>query len=199
MEQKTLKEEFSGLMKLEGEIRGVAIKSDLDFILKEEGEEGLKKLEETITKLGYPLKHKEINSMDFYPLGLEAITFVAIKRLFNFNDKKFQEMGGSEAKCSLLIRLFMKYFYSIERFAKEVSKIWREYFTVGDLKIIEFNKEKRYVILRLGNFRCHPLHCLSLLGYFPTIVQMIVGSKASCEETKCVHRGDKYHEFLLRW
>jgi len=199
MEQKALEEEFSELIKLEGEIRGVAIKSDLDFILKEEGKEGLKKLEYTITKFSYPIKREEVSTMDFYPLGLEAITFVAIKRLFDWDDKKFQEMGSSEAKRSLVIRLFMRYFYSIERFSKEVPKIWREYFTVGDLEVRELNREEKYVILRLENFRCHQLHCQSLMGYFHTIVQMIIGSKASCEETKCLHRGDKYHEFLLKW
>ncbi|GAI52915.1 unnamed protein product, partial [marine sediment metagenome] len=31
------------------------------------------------------------------------------------------------------------------------------------------------------------------------IIQMIVGSKVTSEETKCVHRGDEYHEFLLKW
>lgn len=141
-----------------------------------------------------------MRSMDFYPLGLLAVNMLAIKRVFKYDDKKFQEMGSVEAKTSsLVIRLFMKYFVSIDLAAKKAPEMWRKHYTTGDLKVAELNKEKKYIVLRLENFSCHPLFCQDLVGYFPSIVEMVVGSDASCEETKCVHRGDEYHEYILRW
>ena len=199
MEQIISQEEFDELMRIKGEIRGVSIKSDLEFILKERGSEDLNKIEKTITNFGYPIAYKEIQILNFYPLGLDAIIMLLAKRMLDFENKDFQKMGRYEAKLSLIMRLFMRYFYSIDRFAKEISSIWRKYFTVGDIKIIEFSKEKKYVILRIENFLCHPLFCQSLIGYFPVVLGMIVKGSVDCEETKCVYRGDEYHEFLMKW
>ena len=200
MEEIVTKEEFNELMGLEGKARGIPFKTQADFIIKKEGKEGLKRLEDTMAKLGYPLKYRKMRSMDFYPLGLLAVNMIAIKRLFNYDDKKFQEMGSVEAKSSsLIIRLFMSYFVSIDLAAKKVSEIWRKHYTLGELKVVELNKEKKYIVLRLENFRCHSLFCQDLVGYFPSMVEMVVGSDVTCEEIKCVHRGDEYHEYLLKW
>lgn len=199
MEEIISKEEFDELMSLEGEVKGTGIKTHGEFILKEEGEEGLKKLEEIMTKLGYPIKYKEIKSTTLYPFGVEAVTLVAIKRLFNYDDKKFQEMGKFHAKVSLIIRLFMKYFVSLERMTKEGQKIWQRYFTIGELKVVEINERGRRLVFRVENFKFHPLHCQILMGSLPTVIQMIIGKPATCEETKCVHQGDEYHEFSVKW
>ena len=197
MEQIITEEEIKEFLKLKGEIRGLGFKTEAKFVLKEEGEEGLKKLEDTMAKLGYP--YNEIKTMDFYPLGLLAVNMLVIKRLFNYDDKKFQEMGKFEAKSSLIIRLFMKYFVSLERVAKEAPKMWRKYYTIGDLKVPEVNQEKRYIIIKIENFSLHPILCQVLMGYFLTIVKMVLKGEATCEETKCVFRGDECHEFLMRW
>ena len=200
MEQIISKEEFDELMKIKGEAGAFSFHPAGEFIIKETGEEGLKKLEDIMAKFGYPIKYKERGRTDFYPIGMVAIRLLFLKRLFNFSEEKFREMGRFESKASLIIRIFMRYFVSLERVTKEIPKMWRRYFTVGDLKTIELNKEKKYTILRLENFHLHPLHCHTVIGYFSSLLQMITKSKqVFCEETKCVHRGDKYHEFLLKW
>lgn len=199
MEPIISKEELDELMSLGGKGRGVLFKTASKFILKEKGEEGLKKLEETITNLGYPIKFQKIRAMDFYPMGLYAVTLVTIQGLFNFNEEKFIEMGKFESKISLIIRLFIRYFFSIDVVVKQASKIWRTYFTIGDISVAELNKEKKYGVLKVENFRLHPLHCQILKGYLPGVVQMVVGSKVICEETKCPFRGDEYHGFSLKW
>lgn len=197
MEEIITKEEFNEFMKLKGEIRGIGFQTEAKFVLKEEGEEGLKKLEDQMAKLGYP--YEDIKIMDFYPVGLLAVALVVIKRLFNYDDKKFQEMGEFESKFSLIIRLFMKYFVSLERVAKEAPKMWRKYYTIGDLKVVELNEKERYIVLRIENFSLHPILCQVLRGYFLNIVKMIIRHKTSCEEIKCTHKGDDYHEFSVKW
>lgn len=200
MEKIIQKEELDKLMNLEGESRGMSLKGYGDYVLKEEGEGGLKRLEDAISGLGYPLNFNEIKAMDFYPLGLEAVTLIAIKRLFGYDNEKFQEMGKFEPKGSLILKLFMKYFVSLKRVAEEAPKMWRKYYTVGDLKVIDYDLDKRYIILRLENFRLHPLLCQDLIGYFSSVVKMVVGrEEINCQETECVFRGGKYHEFLLKW
>jgi len=193
------KKEFDKIMITKGEVRGAGTRSYAEFIRKEEGEKGLKKLEEAITKLGYPVEYREIKLMDYYPIGLETVTLVAIQRLFNYDDKKFQEMGAFGIRLSLFFNIFMRYFVSPERFIKEAPKMWKEAGAIGNLKIVEYNAKKKHLILRIENFQVHSLYCQIFKGYFLSSIQMIFKSDATCEERKCPFRGDEYHEFLLKW
>jgi len=193
------KDELKELMENKGEMRGNGPKSMGEIVLKLKGEEGLKKLEETITELGYPIKFKKINSLKFYPVWLAPLILLAANRLFGFSDNEFRQMGESDVKFSPLSRIFIKYFISIDTVIKNASKVWRNYHTVGDLKVTEFDKEKRYAVLRIENWRLNHFHCQYLIGYFSAVIKLIVQSKAEITEIKCPFFGDDYHEFSIKW
>lgn len=195
------KEEIKKLMEIEGEARGVVFQTDIEYILREKGEEGLKKLEDELKRLGHPIKFKEIKGMDFYPVGLRVLSLLAIKKVFNFDDEKIKEMGFYATKKSLIIKLFIRYFISMKRvFEKESPKIWRKHWTVGKLVPVELDEEKKHLILRLKDFSLHPVYCLYLGGYFCGVADMLVKSpQITFEETKCTFRGDEYHEYLVKW
>jgi hypothetical protein len=199
MKQNNLKKEVEKAKKIKGEVRGIAPKSHLEFILKEKGEDGLKILEDKIAELGYPIKYKKMRAMDFYPLALEVAVLLALKELFNFDEKKFRELGAFGSKHSLIMRVFMKYFVSLKLTANQTPKMWRGYYTTGDLKVTELDEKKKYLVMRVENFALHPLHCQVLRGYFPSVTKMIVKSPVSCEERRCIFEGDSCHEFLLKW
>jgi len=199
MEQIISKKEVDELMKIKGEARGISIKGEAEFILKEKGEEGLKKLEDTMAKIGCPIKYSELKSLSFYPLKYEAITTLVLKEVFNFKEEDFRKVGAFEAKLSLIIKMFLQYFFSLGLMAKKAPIIWKRYYTVGNLTVPEFNKKEKYAILRLENFKLHSSHCRTLEGFFATLVQMVVKDSVTCKETKCTFKGDEYHEFLLKW
>ncbi len=192
-------EELTELKKIAGEARGSSLKPEFEFVISEQGKAGLRRLEETLEQLGCPLKYEEIKTMDFYPLWMDVVNMVTIKRLFNFDDQKIYEMGQREAKFSLIVRIFMRYFFSINKVVSEAPAIWKKFFTVGELEIAEFDKDKKSAIVRIKNFKINPVYCWNLAGYFASVVQMVIGNKVSCKETKCVFRGDAYHEYFLTW
>lgn len=201
MNQELTKETVQKLMEIEGRVRGVAFKTDREFILKEKGEEGLKKLEEALEQLGYPIKFEEVKTMDFYPGGLRVLCLLVIKKVFNFDDEKIKEMGFFAAKASFIIRLFVKYFFSTKKVFYEKSlKIWKKQWDFGEFVPVELDEEKKYAILRIKNFNLHFIYCLYLKGYLSGILTMLVkASKITCEETRCPFKGDEYHEYLLKW
>lgn len=199
MEKIISQEEFKRLMDIEGEVRGISITGELDFIREREGKEGLKKVEDTINDLGYSIDFEKIKPMDFYPLGLEALVLLSAKKIFGYKESDFEIMGSFEPKVSFLIRLFMKNFFSPQKVIKQVPKIWRESYTVGDMEVTSFDEEKGEAILILKNFKLHPLQCHNLKGYFSSMVKMIMGEEAQCEETQCPFRGGEHHEFVIKW
>jgi len=192
-------EEFDKLINLPGKVRGLGVRSYGEYILRNEGRDALEKLEKTITEQGYPIEYLKIGNLNFYPLGLESLTVLAITRLFNYGDQQMREIGRFQAQSSIIMRLFMRYFFSIEKVIKEVPKMWAKYYTVGSLKVVEYEPEEKRVVLRLKDFHSTPLQCSDLRGYFPTVLQMVVGDEVKCEERKCMYRGDEYHEFLMEW
>lgn len=199
MEEIITKKELDELKKIEGKVRGIGLKDILEFVLREEHEEGLKKLEDTMVNIGYSLKYKDIKSMDFYPLVLLAVFFLTIKKLFNYDNEKFQEMGRFCSRTSLILRLFMKYLVSVDKVVKETQAMYRKYFTIGNLKIVEYDKEKKYIIARVENLSIHPAHCQYLKGYFSSVIEMATKSSVTCKETECSYRDSEHHEFLLKW
>lgn len=193
------KEKIEELKKIKGEVKGVALQENMDFVLKKEGAEGLKRLEEEMDELDCPVKREEIKAMKFYPLWWDGVLLLLIEKLFGYGPEEFEEMGKFEPKTSFIIRIFMKYFVSIDRASKEVPRLWSQTFTVGDIEVAEYDEEKREGIIRLKNYKLVPIQCDILRGYFSSILQLMVGKEVSCEETKCPFRGDEYHEFLLHW
>ena len=187
------------LIKLEGEVRGVSIKADGEIILEKKGEEGLKKLETKLSEIGHPVEFKKIKTMSFYPLGLKAIILLAMQEVFGYHGEDMVRMGEFQSKLSLIIKTFMKYFFSLDKLAQESQNLWSKYYTVGTAKVVELNKEKKHGIIRVENFKLHPLHCKVLCGFFRSIVKMIVRSPTTCEETKCIFKGDDRHDFLIKW
>ncbi|MBD3207944.1 MAG: hypothetical protein GF370_00635 [Candidatus Nealsonbacteria bacterium] len=199
-EENISQEKVEELMSLKGETRGVSIKGDLEYVLHKEGKEGLKKLEEKMAELGHPIKYQEIKDMGFYPVGLEALTLLLMKNLFGFDRKEFQKMGAFNSKVSLIVRLFMKYFISLESISKQASQFWEKYYTEGDLAVTEINKEEGYIVIQLKDYEHSELHCGTVEGYLISVISMVTGGgTVTSEERKCPHKGDEYHEFVVSW
>lgn len=201
MEQVISKEELEELMKMKEEIRGSAIKNAATFTFDKRGKEGLRRLEEEIAKLDYQIKLEEVKEIQLYPLGLAIASLVIMKRLFNFSDKDFQEMGGRSVKVSIVVRSLMQFLtpFSFEQIIRRLPEIWKRINPIGELKTVKLDQDERYLILRLEDYRTHPIQCQILIGAFSSLIQIVSGKKTTCEEIKCIYRGDEYHEFLIKW
>lgn len=196
---KLTKESAKKLMDTAGEARGINLKTDWEVVLSKYGKEGLEKLEAKMAELGYPVKYNEIRTMDFYPVGLDVLSILSIKEVFNLGDQELKELGAAAVKFSLFLKVLIKYFPSLNLLAKEAPKVWRKHYSIGDLEMVETNEKERRAVLRIKNFGSHPAQCANLQGYFSKILQMAVKAPVTCEETKCTFRGDAYHEFVIKW
>jgi len=201
MQEIISRKELEELMKTKGEIRGVLLKTDAQFIIKEKGVEGLKKVEEETKKLGHPLTYDKIETMVFYPVGLKTLSLLVIKRVFAFSDEKIKEMGIYVPKFSWFLRMFIeKFFVRKDVFFNQVPKFWRKLSTGGEFIPIEFNEKKRELSFQIRGTEIHPIYCPYLVGVFTSIMKMLTKSEnVTCEETKCPFAGDEYYEFLIKW
>ena len=201
--QPLTKELTSQLVKIEGECRGATIETDWDYIFHQKGQSGINKLEAKMASLGYPLKYKQIKTLSFYPLGLEALSMLAIKKLFNLSDQEFEEMGALAVQHSFLMKVFLKYFVSLELISEQIPKIWHRHYSIGDLNMSEFSQKKRYAILMLKNFplppSVHNLYWAVFRGFYSKVTQIIVQFPVTCQDSDCKSGEKPCRQFLLKW
>ena len=191
------------LMKIKGEGRGFAIKQDGEYILKVKGKKDLAKVEKELERVGCPIKYQEVKNMDFIPAGLRAISLLAIKKTLNFDDEEIRKICAFQAKTPLVVKLYMKYFYSLSKVMKKAQKMWSVYWTIGEFKFVEYtehDKKAEYAIVRIEGIDLHPIWCRCNEGFLESIGQLVIGKKnITCRETKCTSKGDKFHEHLIKW
>ncbi len=182
-----------------GEVRGVVFKTDEHFVLKNGGEEKLKEVEIDLKLMGVDLNYKEIDRMDFYPLSWRVFSLLAIARVFNYNKEQVKEMGFRAPRVSFLIKFFTKYFMSSQKTLEKVEEMWGKHYTKGRVEAVEIDEEAGKAIFRLHESSLHPILCDYLLGYFSSVISMVVGEKVDSRETKCYFNSNEFHEFYMTW
>ena len=197
------KKELDKLLKIKGEVRGVAFHTDGSHILKIEGEEALKKIEKRTKELGYSIDYRNPPRTSWFPVGLRAISLIIIKDTLNWNDEDIKKMGWNAPSFSFIIKLLMKFFVSLDKVAKESPHLWKEHYkNIGRLFIINADDKEKIVIVRVKDFKVHPIFCPYFAGYFSRIASFGLKEEKKnldCVETKCVFDNDSYHEFKITW
>lgn len=200
MELKTTKEEIKKLIKIPGKVRGQVFLTDFAYIREKKGEEGIKLLKKKMTEWDDPIDYDRIEAIDWYPLGLRVVSLLAIKEVFNWEEKQIFDLGNAAPKFSFIVKMLMKTFSSLEKVFNESPKYWQRHYTKGVFENYKVDLKKKYVILRLKDFKIHPILCSFYAGYFLGITQYAIKSEEiTIKETKCSFKGDPYHEYLIKW
>jgi len=66
------------------------------------------------------------------------------------------------------------------------------------MEVSKFNEENKELVIRLKDFKLHPLYCIYLEGYIERVL-LFVEQGVETRETKCPFRGDPYHEYTSKW
>lgn len=194
------KEEIKKVMEVEGKVIGAVFKTDAEYVREKKGPEGLKTLKKATEELGYPINYDQIKNTEWYPVGLRAVSLLAAKKAFNLGDKEIYDMGKCAPNYSFIVRMLMKSFISPKKIFESSPGYWSKHLTTGSLEAVKIDEKEKYAITRVKDFKVHPILCTYFTGYWSGIVKFGVKSeKLNTVETKCMFKGDPYHEFITRW
>ena len=192
-----LKKEADKLMKIEGMTTGSEFLSLVRHIEEKYGEEKTKFLEKEMEKLGYPCSFERIRPAHWYRESLSVLAMVVAKNLFGWRD--LFDFGYRSPAFSFGVKVFIK-LLPPPLFFNQVPKIWKKFLDVGSLEISQYSEKRKRVVVRLKNYMFHPDMCPYFAGFFLKIAEYVIKhKKIKIEETKCMHRGDPYHEFIIKW
>ena len=200
MAEKVTQKTVDKLKQIPGNVRGAVILGGVEFLKREGGEKAIEKFKQRIKELGLDISPEKLKPMQFYPEHLSVLVILLSAEILNLDQKGVFRMGQENLKHSFFMKLFIHYFVSLRRTFNETPKYWQKHFDFGEIEPVELNEKERYIVVRVKGYKFHPIMCTYHAGYFLKVAQMALGSKeVTIEETKCMFRGDPYHEFVLRW
>jgi hypothetical protein len=195
-----LKEEADKIMGLAGKVRGVAFKTDAEYVKMYKGIEALKKVEEELAKLGYPFEYEKVNATDWLPYGLRSLSLLAIKQVLGMSNDEVKAMGGNAPKYSFIIKTVLKYFIGIEQIVRFTPRYWKRHVNLGELQVPEFSVKEKYVIVRLVGIFIPAIFAKYLEGYLSRIIQYVLPrEEVKCEQLKYSSMGAPYDEYRIFW
>ncbi len=188
------------LLRRKERVKGEVLRIHGEVIREKHGEEGLKKVEERLKEIGCPLNFSKVKSLEWRKEAESALTLLSAKDVLNWTDEDVFFVGWSAPRKSFIIKVLIKYFTSIEKVFKDAKKYWRKHVDFGSMEPVKLDESKRLAIIRIWDHDFDPIICTYWRGYFTSIVELsIPRSEVKIEEEKCIHKGDKYHEFKINW
>ncbi len=197
------KEEAKKVLQTKGRIRGLILTTLKDYILKEKGEIGIEKLELRLKELNADIDLKKLSSFKWYPAGIVILVMTATLEVFNWDEKKNFEIGYNAPINSILAKLMLRTFTSLETAFKVTPKFWKNYTDLGEMNWVNYDLKKRYAVLRLTNYPKITVANASyeyFRGYLKKIMEIMTKSKkVKVEITKSIYKGDPYDDFTFTW
>jgi hypothetical protein len=197
--KENIQETADKLKKYKGKTRGSVFRTDVEYIKLKEGEEGIKKLQERMEELGVSVDLNKIEPYEWVSEGISALTVVVAKDIFDWTEEDVFEMGKTTTKISFLVKMIVRYLFSIESLIADVNSHWLKHYDFGSLKA-EFKKKENKIIIKEEGYDVHPLLCVYHAGYYVGLTELFLkNKKVSVKETLCIHKGSSYNEYVLSW
>lgn len=194
-----LQKEIEELRELPGQQRGEHVKYYVNYVKENYGEEGLKKVTDTLKELDVDIGDvEEFADTEWVSETLAHIFFVTSARVLGWSEKEIYEIGREIAPQSTITKVFLRYFPSIKKTLQRGVKQWNNNFTRGELSVEEFDSKNKKGILVLRNFKSHYFAYIHFQGFFSRILELITGSdKVKISEPECINeaKGDWQWEF----
>ncbi len=194
--KKFIEEEQNSLRKVKAEV----IRIEKNYILEKEGEEGIKRVLERVKELGGELDLEKLNSLTWEEEWKSSVLVAVSADVFKWTEEDIFQMGRYSPRASFFIKSIIQYLISLEVVFNNMGKYWNKHHNFGSLEGKEINEKEKYLILHKKNFLTLPEMCIYHAGYFQGIAEFVIkGKNIKTKETKCMHKGDSYHEYIISW
>ena len=175
------------ILAMKQKTRGMDLKKMADYVRKKEGAGGLRKVENFLEEIGYPMFYKEIQKVKVYTLGERLLYLFAIKKSLGWDDNKLEEMGYYVGKNLIIVKYFSHLFRINKKFfftlLPKVGERYMEGLKVVPIEGDTKNKYARFKIIGLeivGEEDLKEIEKMGLSyfsGFFRGWAQMILGVK----------------------
>lgn len=196
-----LKQEINRYKHILGKQRAEHVKYYINYVRENYGEEGVKKVMDAIEKMGFDIgdvnQHRDT---EWVPESWAHIFFITAAHIFDWDDQEVYDIGRYVMPRSIVTRVFLKYFSTLEKTLKKGVGQWNNNFTRGYLEVKDIDKKKREGKFVLRDFRDNPMAYTHFQGYFSRLLEIMTGSgKVKVEDPVCLNEEKGDWEWKFHW
>ncbi|MDP3937015.1 MAG: 4-vinyl reductase, partial [Deltaproteobacteria bacterium] len=182
-------------------IKGLVLKSRLDYVKQFYGEKGLQLLIESLPPEGQDTIRDGVLVSTWYPLDKAIEILVAIDEIFGKGDfELMRKIGGFTARVALAGGVQQSFVRQNDPgfVLKMAPIIFQQYYDSGRIEIESKGEES--AVARVFDFALpHRVICSGLLGWIEEAIEIWGGTQVKVSETKCCCKGDPHCEFVVCW
>jgi len=183
------------------QIKGLVLKSRLDYVTQFYGEKGCELLLEALPPEGQAIVRDGVLVSTWYPLDGAIRILVAIDEIFGKGDfALMRKIGSFTAKAALAGGVQQSFVRQNDpSFVLKVAPIlFQQYYDTGRVETESRGEEA--AVTRVLDFEMpHPVLCYGLLGWIEAAIEIWGGTQVKVSEVKCRCKGDPFCEFLSCW
>jgi hypothetical protein len=195
-----LKKEVDHLMSLSGNVKGEVLKTTFAYIEMREGPEGVKKIEDVLSEIGYPFSYKAISSYKWYKESYSISIYLSAIVVLGWKQEDIYNLASSALGLSFLLRLIVKQFISLRQIFEESPKYWDRHLDFGSFVPLELDEDKKYITFFIEGYKFHPISNVYHSGYVDAVMKLSVKSEEIIiKVVKSVYDGEPHTEFLGQW
>jgi hypothetical protein len=182
------------------EIKGIILKSRMDFIQQRYGDEGLRKL---LPHLSGKAKEvfsnpKSIRATSWYDFALQTELDRAICKYLEDGDKGIYLKMGEWSADFQESQSPLSEFKGPWKFLQMHSVIFARFFNPGKMELVQIGPSE--VHMRLHQFRSNKENCDTNIGFLRRSLEIIGAKHIMVEETMCTQDPKvPYCEYHLKW
>lgn len=170
-----------------GKAKGLTFEPMRKYIEHREGKKGVKKIEETMKKLGYSFSFEDVDEYKWYPEGLSTLIVYLSRAIFEWSDDDIYDMGYSDPSVSPILQVAIK-FVSLESAFKRGPEVWKKHYNFGALIPEKLDKENKMLTVKILDYDQADFMHTYFQGYFARLAEIITGAEVvESKHESCTH------------
>ena len=181
-------------------VRGMTFAGSVEYVRKSFGEEGLKKVLDSLPEEDKKIAGEKFHTMEWYSESIFANFLSSADKILGKGGHQICYQAGKMSAAEAfggIYKLFLE-FGGPNIFLKKAALAWRALNDTGYLEI-EVSREN-YVLGMIKEYENpHKCLCWHLVGYFEKVLELSGGKNVKAKETKCRCAGDDACQYETTW
>jgi len=179
--------------------RGTVFSSNIRFIHQNQGKEALREIWNRLQERGIDLDIYVIMDMDWYPLEFRVAFLEILRDLYADNPRFISDLGEHAARDRGLMSLIIPYAVKVEDLFARVASYWKEYYTVGEMRVDHFDPQQHSGRIALEGVPLPHVFCTYLQGYLRGVGMLAKLNGVEVEVEACSLGAEGTSIFNMSW
>lgn len=177
-----------------GNVSGSCTNAIFDYLKYVGAEDKIPLILDRTEKYGFRQHATTVDPLKRYPVAEEMSLIFAAKDVLGWDNEAVKELGRNIPRVSFMVKMFLRYFLTLDTTTREAKKYWDKHFDFGELEVMNTDIESGNYVVEVRGFDIHPVYCSFLCGFLETMIGFVLTGPMGSEVVRCSD-GDGVNRF----